>query len=271
MGNTEQKQTEESTEPTEPAEPQEQEQEEQQAPPPEEEAQPAEPEAKEEGAPEEEPPPESEEAKAAAEEKGRRSGGWKRKIERQERQIEVLTAQLANQRPSQQPPAAEEKSKDPADQVRHFVREEAKALLKEERDAEQRARAQAEFQKRTQEVRAAHPDFDEALDDVSHVPVPQAIQQALLTSEQGPAIMYSLAKNQAELARICALPPFEAAREIGRLEAKASSTPTPKAPTKSASRPPAPPTSVGGPKSTTRSLDDLPLADYKRAYRSGRR
>jgi hypothetical protein len=54
-------------------------------------------------------------------------------------------------------------------------------------------------------------------------PYVSPLGQALLTSEHGPAIMYQLAKSPAELARISALPPLDAAREIGRLEAKLAS------------------------------------------------
>lgn len=205
----------------------------------------------------------------SAEEKSRRAGGWRRKIEKLERRNEVLMQQLSATKPQQ--PAAPEKPKDPASEVEQYVASLVEQRLQAERAREQQERAQADFLRRRQEVRATHPDFDDVLDDVAHIPVPVAIQQVLLTSEMGPALMYSLAKNPAELARISALPPLEAAREIGRLEAKASVTPAPKAPTKTATRPPAPPTSVNGSASNTRSLDELSIADYKRAYRSGRR
>lgn len=235
------------------------------------EAAPESPEAK----PESEKPEddEAEEQKAeAAEEKGRSRGGWKRKLERQERLIETLAAQLNSHRaaaPQQAQPDASKPS-DPAAQVQEYIRAEARAVLEAERAREQQARAQADFQKRMQEVKAAHPDFEEALEDVSHIPVPAHVQQ-MLTGPQGPDLMYVLAKNPAELDRISRLAPLDAARELGRLEAKASSTPAPKTPIKSAPRPPVPPTNVSGKSSGARNLDDLPLADYKRAYRSGRR
>lgn len=265
-------------EPEEPQneEPQEQVEEPAEAPPEEPGEEPAEPEEAKAG---EEPgeeggeaaPKAGEEAKAEEAKKPRRAGGWERKIERLERQNQMLMEQvIQRQGPPQGQPGKEPTPEEKATAYIDSLVEQRMAA----REAQTRqAHAQQEFQKRTEEVRAAHPDFDDVVQGVEHVPVPPALQQALLTSSVGPEIMYQLASNPAELARIAALPPYDAFREIGRLEAKASSTaaPTPKTAPRSAARPPAPPTNVGGTKAPTRSLDDLPLAEYKRAYRSGRR
>lgn len=226
---------------------------------------------------EETEPPEGEEGKEEQskpedkpEEKHKRAGGWARKIERLERQNQILLEQLG-QRGGQPPPAAQPgKEKTPDEKAVEYIDNLVEQRLAARDNQRQQQTVQAEFQRRTAEVRAAHPDFDDVVMAVD-APVSPALQQALLTSEHGPAIMYQLAKNPAELARLSALPPLDAAREIGRLEARASPTAAPKTTPKSATRPPAPPTNVNGSTSSTRSLDDLPLADYKRAYRSGRR
>lgn len=218
--------------------------------------------------------PETEEGEAPAvptdegEERRKRAGGWQRKIERLERERQLLMEQLA-QRPAQPPPGPP-KPKDSAAQMEDYISNLVEQRLAAAREQESQKRIQAEFQRRAAEVRAANPDFDDVL-VAADAPVSPALQQALLTSEHGPAIMYQLAKNPGELARLNALPPFDAAREIGRLEAKASATPAPAKPTKSATRPPVPPTNVAGSPSSTRNLDDLPLAEYKRALRSKRR
>jgi hypothetical protein len=206
------------------------------------------------------------------EEKRKRAGGWQRKIERLERQNELLLQQLGTQRPhgstQAAPPGKEKTSEEKAAEYIDNLVEQRLTKREQERQAQS---AQAEFQRRTAEVRAAKPDFDDVIMSASDVPVSDGVTQALLTSEHGPAIMYELAKNPAELARISALPPLVAAREIGRLEAKLpSSTSAPKT-TKPALRPPVPPTSVNGSTSSARNLDDLPISEYKRAYRSGRR
>lgn len=51
--------------------------------------------------------------------------------------------------------------------------------------------------------------------------------EAIMTSEHGPAILNYLARNTAESRRIHALTPAQQGREIGRLEAKFASGPTP--------------------------------------------
>lgn len=237
----------------------------------------AEPEGQPEG---EEKPPEETEAKAEGDaepaekseepkpdDKHKRAGGWQRKIDRLERENAALIAKITA--PSGAPPAqdagaqtAEEKA---AEYIDNLV---AQRLAKVDAERQQRE-AQAKFQQRMAEARAASPDFDEVILSAD-APVSAAVQQVLLTSEQGPAIMYQLASNPAELARLSALPPLEAAREIGRLEARlASSTPPPKP--KPAVRPPAPPTNVTGTAPATRNLEGLSMADYKRAFRSGQR
>jgi hypothetical protein len=255
MGDTEQPQAEE-------AQPEAQEGQQQEAPA--EEAPPEGAEAKPEEGAEEEKPEGQEEARA--EEKHRRAGGWQRKIERLERELEMERQFRAQLQQGTQQPA---KEKSPEEKAAEYLDGLVSKRLAERDAQQQQAAQQAEFQRRAAEVRAAHPDFDEVV-LAADAPVSPALQEALLTSDSGPAIMYQLAKSPAELARLSALPPLAAAREIGRLEAKlASSTSAPKP--KSAARPPAPPTSVNGSASSTRSLDDLPLSEYKRAYRSGRR
>lgn len=238
------------------------------------------PEAPKEEAPAEEPAAEAKEgeeseAEEAKEGEGgerpkpeghKRAGGFQRKIERLERALQekdAVISRLSGQQP--QAPTKEKTSEEKAvEYVESLVEKRIAA-----REAQQRQnQAQAEFARRTQEVRASNPDFDDAIESVSHIAVPQYIQEALLTAEAGPVIMYQLAKSPAELARISALPPLDAAREIGRLEAKLASGAAPQKP-KPAARPPAPPTSVNGSAANTRSLEDLPISEYKRRMRSG--
>jgi hypothetical protein len=78
-------------------------------------------------------------------------------------------------------------------------------------------------------ARSRHEDFDDVLADVRTSPS-QSTCSTILTSEAKAEIMYSLAKSPAELARISALPPLLAAREIGRLEAKVASGAAPQKP-----------------------------------------
>lgn len=200
------------------------------------------------------------------EEKHRRQGGWQRKIERLEREREILLQQLQAQ--GQQPPATQGKEKTTEERAAEVIDALVDQRIAAREAQNQQRAAQAAFQQRTQAVRASHPDFDEVVMGVEHIRVPPALQQALLTSENGPEIMYQLASNPDELARIASLPPIDAAREIGRLEARASATAAPRTQPRAATRPPAPPTNVNGSAPSTRSLESLPMAEYKRAFRS---
>lgn len=205
---------------------------------------------------------------AKAEEKRKRAGGWERKNQRLERELAELRALVTANKPADPP-----KPKTAEDQVAEFIRAEVEKGLAAKEAERAHREAQASLQAQLQAAQAKHPDFEDVMESVAHIPVPAAVNEALLTSPHAAEIMYQLAANPAELARISALPPLAAAREIGRLEAKAASTTAaPSKPVRSATRPPAPPTSVNGSGTpATRSLDDLPISDYKRAFRSGRR
>lgn len=65
-------------------------------------------------------------------------------------------------------------------------------------------------------------DFNDVLEAVDHIPVSVTVQEIILSSENGPELMYELAKNKDEYARICKLPPIAAARELGKLESRLS-------------------------------------------------
>lgn len=219
----------------------------------------------EEGA-EEAPAPE-----APAADKHKRSGGFQRKIDRLERQNQQLMEML-QRGAAPAPPAPEAPPQTPqekaAAQMHAFINQRVQEELAQRDAATKQQRLQADLQTQLAAARVAHPDFDEALADVSHINVPRVVHDAILTSDAPGEIMYSLAKRPAELARISALPPLDAVREIGRLEAKLASGAAPQAP-KPAARPPSPPSKVTGSSApSTRRWDDLPLAEHKRAHRS---
>lgn len=231
----------------------------------------AEAKAEKPGDEEEAKPPEEEAKEEQPEEKRRRAGGFQRKIDRLERERALLLDQLAAQRQSQPAAAKPAAEQTPEEKAAAYIDNLVQQRLEAREREKQSMAAQAEFQRRTQEVRAQNPDFDDVIMSASDAPVSDAVREALLTSEHGPAIMYQLAKSPAELARLSALPPLLAAREIGRLEAKLSSVAPSPVKQKPAIRPPAPPTSVNGRPSSTRSLEELSISEYKRAMRSGRR
>lgn len=198
----------------------------QEAPPPEVEAEqpaPAEAEPAAEAAPAEEQTA-TEQPETPAE-KHQRKGGWQRTIEKQRQTIEALAEEVAALRAGrqpQQPQPAAPKEKTPDEVAQEYVNSLVEKRLQAERAAEAQRRTQAEFNAKAAAVRTEHPDFDEVV-ATCEAPMSPAVAEALLTSAEGPRIMYQLAANPAELARISALPPVAAAREIGRLEAKLAS------------------------------------------------
>lgn len=234
----------------------------------------AEPETDGEGESEGEEP--AAETAGQKEEKRRRSGGWVRKLERAERRAEqaerersMLLEQIAAGRPQQ--PAGPVKEPTPDERAAEYIDSLVEQRIQAREAQTQQQKTVAEFNQRTQAVRAEVEDFDDVIASASHIQVPMAVRQVLLTSPVGPKIMYQLAKSPAELARISALPPLDAAREIGRLEANASSTPTPKAQPKSAfgkaaDRGPAPapitPVAARGP-TTVKRTEDMNFEEYK--------
>lgn len=66
--------------------------------------------------------------------------------------------------------------------------------------------------------------------DVDHVPMSAALRDIVLHADNGPELIYSLAKDPAEFERINRLNPLACAREVGKFEARAF-TPKPSAST----------------------------------------
>lgn len=92
-------------------------------------------------------------------------------------------------------------------------KENEKAKLTKEQEKAQ------EFGQKLNSFREQTPDFDEVMEEVEDMEVSAATKEAIVYSENGPALMYELAKNPSELERINSLPPILAAKEIGKLEA----------------------------------------------------
>lgn len=118
---------------------------------------------------------------------------------------------------------------------------------------------------RVQKFAEEHDDFNQVVNSV-RVPMPVAIQQAIVESEASAQLMYSLSKDQKELQRICQLPLVSALKELGKLEAKL----TPQAPNSSvkkttmAPKPVNPVRTKGSVVTKSLSDPDLPFKDFER-------
>lgn len=110
-----------------------------------------------------------------------------------------------------------------------------KAEKKDEQDRQQKV------QEQYAEARKVHEDFDEVVIQPSSLPINQGMMDAAMGENLG-EIMYFLAKNQSKASQIMTLPPLQAAREIGKIEAQI----TQKKPIKTKSNAPPPVTTLGG-------------------------
>lgn len=192
----------------------------------------------------------------------KRQGGYQRRIERLQRQNQMLLDQL--QRGTSTPTGAPKEKTAEEKAAEQFQQLVDRRIA--ERDAERQAKSQIEsFANRAVEVRAKHEDWDDVISGID-IPSNSPLGQAILSSDHGPELMYQLGSDPAELARLSSLSPFAAARELGKMEAKiAATTATTKTVTK---RPPVPPSSTkGAPSAATRDISTLPLAEYKAAQR----
>lgn len=153
--------------------------------------------------------------------------------------------------------------------------------LKQLEEKQAKERVQSEQQKVVQtylDRKAAFsektPDFDEVVHEVDDIPVSLTVQNIILKAENGPQLAYELAKNREEYARICKLPPMEAALEMGALKAKLLAKSSPSTEAKKLTNAPKPLEPVGSGKGATpkKSLDDPELSykEYVKLRRQGK-
>ena len=98
----------------------------------------------------------------------------------------------------------------------------AREVLQREREAETTRRREESFRARVDAFRKDAPDFDDLVLRNRSLPISAGMAALIHDSEDGPAVAYHLGKNPSESARIAALPPMEAARELGKIEARIS-------------------------------------------------
>lgn len=143
-------------------------------------------------------------------------------------------------------------------------------LAQVERKAESRKADQAvvTYRERVAKFAEVHPDFDEVLDDVSHIPLSNAVTEFVRDSDVGPEVIYELAQNPSELLRISKLSAVRQVAELGKWEDRivGKSKPQATTPAKKASGAPAPLKTNSGKSGTVkvRSLDDpdLPYSEF---------
>lgn len=128
------------------------------------------------------------------------------------------------------------------------------------------------FQSKCREFSQTQSDFADVLEDVGDINVSVGLEQAIITSDIGPELIYELAQDRKEYERINNLSPIAAAKEIGRIEQRlanrkeSSSQKTQTRTTKA----PAPPNPVGtqSRQTTSKKLTDpnLSQAEFEKIY-----
>jgi hypothetical protein len=247
-------------------------------------------------------------AGATEADKAKRKGGWQRKIDKLQGQVEILTQQLAGKTPAAEggdgadaeaaraAAAAEPTFDKPEPKIENFesLTEFTKAHTEWVLDGRDFARgiadARAAFDKqmtelvdgwktRKTEALTRLTDYAEVTAQVDDIQLPKPHQRLFLESEFGPDLAYQLAKDRPALEKFAQLSPEAAAKEFGRLEgkfeaAKAATSATSQPTTRTVSKAPAPVRPlVGGTTPGAAGLDvkTASLADYRRAREAGRR
>jgi len=119
------------------------------------------------------------------------------------------------------------------------------------------------FSRRVAAARERTPDFD-AVALNPDLPVTTAMAATIALSERGPEIAYHLGCNPGLAARIAALDPLSAARELGRIEAQLTA-----APKRAVTAAPPPLRSLGAGETPRRDPDAMSYQEYKAWRRTG--
>lgn len=154
------------------------------------------------------------------------------------------------------------------------VEEKARALEEKTRKTALQTQQEKLLEAHTERVKSfaeKTKDFQDVLENVDDIPVSATVQELIVTSDNGPELMYELAKNRDEFERISKLSPLAAAREIGRIETKlqkaSSEVETPKPKITKAPKPIEPVGSGKGTIAKTIYDPNLPFTEYERIRR----
>jgi hypothetical protein len=250
-------------------------------------------------------PPEGGDPDAGAQARRQRPGKWARRVSRLEEANAGLRAQLdtvlsivrGNGRPTdpaQTPatapaatPAAEEPPKqDQFESYEAFLKAQARFEARQEVRTEQARAAEAQRAREAEAARARHAsavaerqaNFSqqaqaaaERIDDFEEVvfnpklPITQPMFDVIAGSEKGAEIAYWLGKHPDDAARISRLPLPDAARELGRIEARIAQP----QPRRTATAAPAPVSPVGQSGAPSRDPGRMSYEDYKKARMDG--
>jgi hypothetical protein len=200
----------------------------------------------------------------------------KARLQEKDREIEFLRRQLdANKAPAEkqepkpqvasadvEPDVNDPKFETYGDYLKALARWEIRQSKQEEETKAKQEQAKAKFTEKVTNFEGrvaafmkANPDFEDVIEAADEPPMAPHIliefNEHVTDSESGPEILYWLAKNPDDYARICAMTdPRAVARELGKIEArleKSEPSPTEESkPIKQTTKAPPPPTPLKG-------------------------
>lgn len=187
-----------------------------------------------------------------------------RRIEQQLREQQV-------QRVAQVEPVREQFRDDEAyfrAQIEHLAERRAAEKLAERERTQQQERMSEAFLERAASAEERYPDFQVVVGN-PNLPINTDMAEFIAESDHGPDVAYYLGKNPLQAAKIAAMSPVKAARELTRIETELASKPQVKA--SKAPEPINPVGSRGKASSTTLPSDDDDIETWMRKERQRRR
>lgn len=135
--------------------------------------------------------------------------------------------------------------------------------LEEKNEQKKTANSQKElaqaWQERLSKFTENTPDFEEVIEEVEDIEVPTNLQQAIFESENGPAVMYEMAKRPELIERFAGLSAYQTGIEIGKIEARLGS----KTKKKTTKAPPPVSTTTRGSAKVTKDPNKMSFKEYE--------
>lgn len=221
----------------------------------------------------------------------KKKGGFKRRIDKLNSRLTEREKELAYWREqainAQKPQEREAKAESPkpqssdrpdpdnfetfaeyTDALTDWKFEQREAKTREAKQSEERKKLIEAHNSRVESYAKSQDDFWDVIEDVDDIEASPALTELILESENGPALMYEIAKNRQEFERINVLGPIAAAREIGKIEARLSLSQAQQTGTKKSTitKASAPLKTVGNKSSggSTKSPDEMDYHEYKK-------
>lgn len=236
---------------------------------------------------------ESEKDDEVKDDKPKKKGGFKKRIERFQKQISAKEQELAywkeqalkggqsktdDQIKSTQKaetPAEGKPKKEDFENLEDYLeavtdwkveqKEKAREVKKSEDETRSSYQKQvSSFQDKVSEFKKTADDFDEVINDVDHIPLSMGTQAVILNSEIGPRLLYEIAKDEALYEKINKMHPIDAARELGKIEAKLSSSESETKKEAKVTKAPAPIKTLSSNAKAQKSPDDMDFQEFKK-------